>query len=235
MNIYLNNDGQLDIQFESCAETAQDFLDACGRFYSKNPIGCETCPPSNHCCRQGLEIPADNVFLTKNAKGNLKRFVRNKLDMGDLRNQSLSSFKLKYRKACGWLSGLNRCTIYDRRPLACMIYQCRFPESERFVVMHIILRNLHTDVGTIQGISACVGSPVDEHFDSMDLSEQMRKPSFDIPLVEYLRWSLSEKQISREDELFDVGEVLAHDRNLYPAPFNMTLVKKCLLKELEGK
>lgn len=137
----LNESGELTITHLNENTTLQDMLDELDNFLDKNPLPCATC--KNNCCKQPHDIRMDNFYFLRKTSGkpyNIDRFIKNELFI-DFDDPHFMTFYFKqYGKHCRHISGLNRCLIYNDRPLDCRFYTCR-DESIMYKLVTGLIQN----------------------------------------------------------------------------------------------
>ena len=140
MKIY-KNDNVLKVKDIKSTDTVQDYLDALESYLKEEPLPCHEC--KDNCCKRNWSIAIDNVYFlnkTNNNPYNKEKFFKREC-FQIFKNESLVphySIKNPTKSSCKDLNGLNRCTIYENRPLVCRTYTCVAKDNKLELMSNLI-------------------------------------------------------------------------------------------------
>ena len=133
MKLFFNESGQLDYDTIGDTDTLADLLQAVDLFIDRHPLSCSRC--ENSCCRKPWAVEVDNVSVRRlcaDHKIPQSELISSMLETDENKHLDFDQYIMKKQSAhCPWLSEMNRCRIYQSRPLICRLYSC-FPKSQRF-------------------------------------------------------------------------------------------------------
>lgn len=139
MELFINQEGQVDYEQAEANTTVQDLLDAIDRFLSVHPLSCPVCEHS--CCKNPWSVEVDNVSVRRLCyadSGLIAEFVQHKLLKKKNHAWDIDQFVLKKDAACTFVTESNRCTIYEKRPVICRLYMCS-PKSYRYNLLRELI------------------------------------------------------------------------------------------------
>lgn len=139
LKLFINTEGLVDYDQISEGTTVQDLLDAVDLFLQDQPLPCAACVDS--CCKNSWSVEVDNISVRRLCQGDERRtaeFIRDKLVRKINPVHEFEQFVLKKDGACLFVTEVNRCRVYEQRPVICRLYLCN-PKSYRYNVLRQII------------------------------------------------------------------------------------------------
>lgn len=177
MKVFLNEKGEVDFTGVNGETTVQELLDAIDVFLEEHPVNCHKC--KGDCCKKRIAV--DNIFVKRNCRGNLMRFAEQKLELKD------SQLFLKRKIACKFLTGLNKCDIYNTRPLICRLYMC-FPYSKQYELLEGLLVRVFTMALVHEAAETQVSDPRELEKNATATNPVLYADDYNLSLKSIISW-----------------------------------------------